>query len=60
MEEKKIHDLFQCSHHIGHMLYCIYIYFQKTVYVYCMFTVWGEISTKFFHHHHITKSPIMI
>ena len=60
MEENKIHDLCQCARHIGNMLYCLYIYFQKTVYVYCMFTVWGEISMKIFHHCHVTKSPVMI
>ena len=42
------------------MLYYLSTYFQNTAYVYCMFTGWGEISTKMFHHHHVTKDPVMI
>ena len=60
MEINKIHELCKCARHIGNMLYCPCIYFQNTVYVYCMFTGWGEISTKIFHRHHVTKGPVMI
>ena len=46
MEENKIPDLCQCTHHIGNMLYCLYIFPKNCI---CVLYVYSMERNKYEH-----------